>query len=85
MNLEEIKISLTELKDIEIQSISDNSFKHRGHSEVKASENIITHIQIYVLNVVSISKIEIHRKIYKNLNKFILQGLHSIEINIIKL
>jgi|TARA_B100000787_G_C16190371_1_gene297135 stress-induced morphogen len=85
MQLEEIKKKLLEIPNLMINNVIDNSAKHHGHESVRGSPNKLTHIEILLIsNNSGLSRIEIHRVIYKKLNYFINLGLHSIEIKITK-
>ena len=85
MFLEEIKKELLSIPDFIINNVIDNSAKHEGHESIKGSVNKLTHIKILISSKKSkFNRVEIHRTIYKKLNYFIAQGLHSIEIKIVK-
>ncbi|MDG2007508.1 MAG: BolA/IbaG family iron-sulfur metabolism protein [Alphaproteobacteria bacterium] len=85
MLLQEIKNSLQSISEFNIEEIIDVSYSHRGHQSVKNSKDQLTHIEIIVsFFEKNISRIEVHRKIYGKLQKFIDNGLHSISIKIAK-
>ena len=85
MLLQEIKNSLQSISEFNIEEIIDVSYSHRGHQSVKNSKDQLTHIEIIVsFFEKNISRIEVHRKIYGKLQKFIDNGLHSISIKIVK-
>tara|TARA_Y100000996_G_C22540089_1_gene649699 strand:+ start:1800 stop:2057 length:258 start_codon:yes stop_codon:yes gene_type:complete len=83
MNLDVIKNLLLDISQFEIKEIFDNSHHHSKHAGVQNLNYPVTHITIKVLNTRNLSRIEIHRQIYKRLNSEIEKGLHSIEIKIL--
>ena len=85
MLLKEIKKSLKSITEFNIQEIIDVSDSHRGHQSVKNLKDQLTHIEIVVsFFKKELSRMDVHRKIYSELQEFIDQGLHSISIKIIK-
>ena len=85
MLLQEIKKSLQSITEFNIQDIIDVSHSHRDHLSVKNLKDQLTHIEIVVSSFEKeLSRIDVHRKIYCELQEFIDQGLHSISIKIIK-
>ena len=84
MNLEKIKNLLINISQFEIIKIIDNSSSHASHKGVQGLSNNLTHVEIHVKNPNNINRLDIHRQIYINLNSEIEQGLHSIEIKILK-
>ncbi|MAV82771.1 MAG: hypothetical protein CMI90_04850 [Pelagibacteraceae bacterium] len=84
MNLEEIKKTIIEIKEIELKKIIDNSSKHVNHSALEHTRVKLTHLELWVVNKLNLSRIEIHRIIYDKLSNYFLKGLHSVEIKIFK-
>ena len=85
MLLQEIKKSLKSITEFNIQDIIDVSHSHRGHQSVKNLKDRLTHIEIVVsFFEKELSRVDVHRKIYSELQEFIDQGLHSISIKITK-
>lgn len=66
-----------------IIEVSDESALHKGHTGYK--EGIVTHIKIKIISRSDISKISLHRSIYKVLQEEIGQGLHAIAIESINI
>ncbi len=62
--------------------VRDDSKKHEGHSEV--SRNIKeTHFFVkMVLNNCTITKVDLHRNVYKLLDKEFSSGLHALELDL---
>jgi len=85
MQLQEIKKNLDTITDFNINGVYDKSADHKGHSSVLGLESQLTHIEINVsLEKNKITRLDIHRKIYSELQWFIDRGLHSISIKITK-
>ena len=63
--------------------ILDNSYQHKGHNSFDGKEG--THFQIKLFNQLNKkqNRIEVHRKINALLKEEFVNGLHSLEINIL--
>ena len=53
-----------------------------GHAGVENTSNMLTHVELRILNKNNLKKIDIHRKIHKKLEPVFKFGLHSLEIKI---
>ena len=82
MNLNNIKILLQDISEFEILEIINNSEKHMGHAGVENTSNMLTHVELRILNKNNLKKIDIHRTIHKKLEQVFKSGLHSLEIKI---
>ena len=62
--------------------VRDDSKKHEGHSEV--SRNVKeTHFFVkMVLDNCTVTKVDLHRKVYKLLAKEFASGLHALELDL---
>ena len=78
---------IKELIERELQSrqieIKDNSHLHATHGNIKEGETE-THLFIKIRShkFKSLSKVEMHRLVYKILDEEFLKGLHAIELDL---
>ncbi|MGY9017189.1 MAG: BolA/IbaG family iron-sulfur metabolism protein [Alphaproteobacteria bacterium] len=85
MLLQEIKKNLDTITEFNINGVYDKSVDHQGHTSVLGLESQLTHIEVNVsLGKNKITRMDIHRRIYSELQLFIDGGLHSISIKISK-
>jgi stress-induced morphogen len=85
MLLQEIKKNLDTITEFNINGVYDKSVDHLGHTSVLGLESQLTHIEVNVsLGKNKITRMDIHRRIYSELQLFIDGGLHSISIKISK-
>ena len=62
--------------------VRDDSKKHEGHSQVRRNEKE-THFFIkMVLSNYTISKVNLHRKVYNLLDNEFTTGLHALELDL---
>ena len=85
MLLQEIKKNLDTIIEFNINGVYDKSVEHQGHTSVLGLESQLTHIEVNVsLGKNKLTRMDIHRRIYNELQLFIDSGLHSISIKITK-
>ena len=66
----------------EMLLVRDDSKKHEGHSQVRRNAKE-THFFIkMVLNNYTITKVDLHRKVYKLLDEEFSCGLHALELDL---
>ena len=62
--------------------VRDDSKKHEGHSEVSGNVNETHFFVKMVLNNYTITKVDLHRKVYKLLDEEFSCGLHALELDL---
>ncbi|HCU06154.1 MAG TPA: BolA family transcriptional regulator [Holosporales bacterium] len=67
----------------DVLKIEDHSYKHADHYE--GSDTGITHVKISIKSesFSSLTKIQIHQKIYHALDVVLKKGLHAIQIEVL--
>ena len=76
------KILSDDFGDSNIQ-VKDISFKHKGHNNFSGNDETHFSIEVSIDIELKIKKIDIHKKIYKLLEKEFESGLHALEIKIL--
>ena len=62
--------------------VRDDSKKHEGHSEVSVNVKETHFFVKMVLNNCALTKVDLHRKVYKLLDKEFSCGLHALELDL---
>ena len=62
--------------------VRDDSKKHEGHSQVSTSAEETHFFVKMVLDDCTITKVELHRKVYKLLDSEFSCGLHALELDL---
>ncbi len=62
--------------------VRDDSKKHEGHSEVSGNVKETHFFVKMVLNNYTITKVDLHRKVYKLLDEEFSSGLHALELDL---
>ena len=62
--------------------VRDDSKKHEGHSEVSINVKETHFFVQMVLNNCTLTKVDLHRKVYKLLDKEFSCGLHALELDL---
>ncbi len=76
------QILVKNLKEFNIE-VKDNSYLHSGHNEFDGNDETHMLIILKKKNNEKIDRIAVHRKVNNLLKDEFLNGLHSLEINII--
>lgn len=69
--------------DPTVLKVEDHSYKHANH--YKGGDIGVTHIKISIRsdNFSTLTKIQIHQKIYQTLGDILKKGLHAIQIDVL--
>jgi BolA protein len=62
--------------------VRDDSKKHEGHSQISRNTKETHFFVKMVLNNCTISKVNLHRKVYKLLDNEFSYGLHALELDL---
>mgnify|MGYP001215666220 CR=1 FL=1 len=62
--------------------VRDDSKKHEGHSGVSGNVKETHFFVKMVLNNYTITKVDLHRKVYKLLDEEFSSGLHALELDL---
>ena len=62
--------------------VRDDSKKHEGHSQISINTKETHFFVKMVLNNCTISKVNLHRKVYSLLNNEFSCGLHALELDL---
>lgn len=62
--------------------VRDDSKKHEGHSQISINTKETHFFVKMVLNSCTISKVNLHRKVYKLLDNEFSCGLHALELDL---